>query len=298
MLKYIKKNFERRENGLMQVIITQVLVFVGFLFMQITHKLTGFISFEKICYYTYLSSDGVYTKPWTLLTHFFVHQHFWDLLFNLLSLYSFGRVTVHFLGSKKFLMLYLLGGIVGGLIFVLSYNFLPYFIKIKEQVVDNTLGIHLIGSAAALYAVIIGIATFAPNFALSFFPFFSVKIKHIALVFLIWPIWNLSYDQNGEDMARLGGALWGYVYIQYLLLHNNKKWRVWINQLYLSFKKSKHKFAKNVKKPADNVPIAKKAKDSNISKEEIDAILDKIALYGYKKLTQEEKRKLFDAGED
>lgn len=299
MLQYIKKHFERPNNGLMQVTITQALVFVAFRFMQIIHKLTGFISFEKICYYTYLSSDDLYAKPWTLVTYFFVHQHFGALLFNLQCLYSFGRVTVHFLGSKKFLTIYLLGGIVGGITFVLSYNFLPYFIKIKEEALQNTLSINLIGSSAALYAVITGIATFAPNFALSFFPFFSVKIKHITLVFLIWPIWNLSYGDGGEgiNMARLGGALWGYVYIQYLLLHNNKKWRVWLNQLHASLKQSQNIFVKNVKKPEDNVPTTKKTTYSNISKEEVEAILDKIALYGYKKLTQEEKRKLFDAGE-
>ena len=57
--------------------------------------------------------------PWGIITSMFTHQDFFHLLFNMLTLYFFGSYLVKMIGTKKFLIIYLVGGLVGGLFFVL-----------------------------------------------------------------------------------------------------------------------------------------------------------------------------------
>jgi membrane associated rhomboid family serine protease len=57
--------------------------------------------------------------PWGIITSMFTHQDFFHLLFNMLTLYFFGSYLLKMIGTKKFLIIYLAGGLVGGLFFVL-----------------------------------------------------------------------------------------------------------------------------------------------------------------------------------
>ena len=67
------------------------------------------------------------THPWTLLTYMFVHYDVWHILFNMLWLYWFGQIFLMSFSEKQMVGLYLLGGIAGGLLYLLSYNLFPYF---------------------------------------------------------------------------------------------------------------------------------------------------------------------------
>src|SRR3954463_10659999 len=69
-----------------------------------------------------LSLDGIlHGKIWQLLTFQFLHSTPWPwhVLFNCLGIYFFGRRVEETLGSKKFLGIYLLSGVVGGVLQVL-----------------------------------------------------------------------------------------------------------------------------------------------------------------------------------
>ncbi len=61
-------------------------------------------------------------RPWTLITYMFLHVDFIHILFNLLWLYWFGTVFIQELGLKKLLSTYLLGGLAGGILYVIFYN--------------------------------------------------------------------------------------------------------------------------------------------------------------------------------
>src|SRR5690606_13083634 len=52
-------------------------------------------------------------RPWTLITHMFAHYRIFHILFNMLWLYWFGKIVVEFIGNKKILPLYILGGLSG-----------------------------------------------------------------------------------------------------------------------------------------------------------------------------------------
>ena len=80
--------------------------------------------------YDYFALPHHYTKllfrPWTLITYMFLHVQTMHLIFNMLWFYWFGIIFTDFMGSKRLLYTYLLGGIAGGLLFIIFSNvFMP-----------------------------------------------------------------------------------------------------------------------------------------------------------------------------
>ena len=65
--------------------------------------------------YLALNPDYVMQRPWTLLTHMFVHANFNHLLLNMLVLLFFGMELERRVGKTKFLEIYILSGIVAAL---------------------------------------------------------------------------------------------------------------------------------------------------------------------------------------
>ena len=74
------------------------------------------------------SFDVFLTRPWTIITYMFLHFQFLHILFNILWLYWFGRIFLEFHDQRRLLSLYLIGGIAGGIIYMLAYIFLPPFL--------------------------------------------------------------------------------------------------------------------------------------------------------------------------
>ena len=51
--------------------------------------------------------------PWVWVTHIFLHEGFFHLLWNMLWLYWIGRIFIEYMGSSRFVIIYILGGIAG-----------------------------------------------------------------------------------------------------------------------------------------------------------------------------------------
>ena len=66
-------------------------------------------------------------QPWSLFTYMFLHAGVLHLLFNMLWLYWFGEMFLSIYSARHFQGLYILGGICGGLFYMLAYNVFPYF---------------------------------------------------------------------------------------------------------------------------------------------------------------------------
>lgn len=95
------------------------------------------------------------THPWTLLTYMFVHYDVWHILFNMLWLYWFGQIFLMSFSEKQMVGLYLLGGIAGGLLYLLSYNLFPYF--------DGKEGL-MCGASASIIAIVVATAFRMPDY--------------------------------------------------------------------------------------------------------------------------------------
>ncbi len=280
VITYIKKNFQKPQNGLMQIIIINVLAFLVLLTINLIKKfIIG--SPQEIESYLSVSPQWANFKPWTLFTYSFVTQYPFTLLCNMILLNTFGNIIVSLLGNNRLITLYVFGTIAGGIAFLLAYNFVPFFIKEAAQT-------PLIGASAGIYAVMVGAATFAPNFSFFLFPFISSKLKYIVIFILVSTLAALSYGSESYEViiAKIGGALWGYFYIWYLRLLSTSSWEPWT-----FWTRMRTKFKK---KTSSN--SFKKRNNRQTSQKKIDIILDKISTHGYKNLTNEEKQSLFNAG--
>ena len=234
---------------------------------------------------------------WSLLTYSFLHFGFWHIFWNMLVLYWFGQYVLNLFTEKRFLTIYLLGAICGGLLFVLAYNVFP--------VLSGTLA-YLIGASAAVRAIMIFIAAYTPNAEVRII-FFNVKLWQIGVFVVLSDLIQIPTSGNaGGLIAHLGGALFGYMYA--IQLKKGNDIGLWFEKIMDGFAnmftpkkksplKTVHK-SKSYTKPKQRTSSSKKKYVKTPNQEQIDAILDKISKSGYDSLTKEEKDFLFKAGKE
>lgn len=228
-------------------------------------------------------------RPYTLITHMFSHYGILHILFNMLWLYWMGRILSQYLGDKKILPLYIMGGLVGAVFYLLSFNIFPGF-------ADSLAVARALGASAAVMAITIATATLLPNFTIFIFLIGPVKLKWIAFVVVILDIVGINGLNAGGSIAHLGGAFFGYIFIVQLRKGNDYSetfYKVvnWFKVLFVGKKGPRVAY----KKDKGNTKNRTKHKQgySQSKQERIDAILDKIASSGYDSLSKEEKEFLF-----
>jgi membrane associated rhomboid family serine protease len=215
---------------------------------------------------------------YTLLTYQFFHDGLLHLLFNMLWLYWLGQIFIDFLKPRQFHFVYLVGGLAGGVLYILAYNLFPVF-------EGSVAGATVIGSSAAVMAIIVATATLLPDYSIRLLLLGSVKLKYLALAYIVLDLLDISSANAGGSFAHIGGAVLGFAYIK--LLRSGHDWST------LFARKNRMKVVRN------NRPVNRGAAKSNTTDQrQVDAILDKISKSGYDKLTSEEKEILFKASKD
>lgn len=212
---------------------------------------------------------------YTLLTYQFFHEGFLHLLFNMLWLYWMGQIFLDFLKPRQFHFVYLAGGVAGALFFTLAFHIFPAF-------ANSISGASIVGSSAAVMAVVVAAATLVPDYSMRLMFLGDVKLKYLAAAYIVLDIIGVATTNAGGSFAHLGGALLGFIYIK--SLRNGKDWST------LFKRKSKLKVVRNEAFTKNSSP-----KSNVVAQHEIDAILDKISKTGYDKLSKEEKDTLFKA---
>jgi len=226
-------------------------------------------------------------KPWTILTYGFLHSGFFHLFWNMYLLYFSSRLLLNLFDSKIFLKLYFLGIIIGGLTFILSYNFFPVFQDANP---------YMVGASAGVMSVFIFMSTYSPNLEIKLI-LFNIKLRYLGIAFVLLDVIQIPYGNSGGHIAHLGGAFFGFFYAQRLqkgldigLPLDNLVEK--ISQLFV--RKSK---MKTVYKSKDTSDIKnKKSTMVRDHQRRIDEILDKISMSGYESLSNEEKDFLFRIG--
>lgn len=233
------------------------------------------------------ATESFYLKPWTIISYMFVHQGFIHLLFNLLFLYWFGKIFVQFLNQRQLLGLYLLGGLVGGALYIISFNAFPVFDEIRSVSIA-------IGASASVMAIIIAAATLVPNYNLYMLFFGQVRLKYIAIFVVLIDVLSIPTDNSGGHIAHIGGAIIGFIFI--LFYKKNIDITKWITavldffrELFVPRKSIRVTHKKSKRTESDYEYNSRKKAEQK----EIDSILEKIAKTGYKSLTEKEKEKLF-----
>ena len=223
-------------------------------------------------------------RPWTIITYMFVHQDIWHILFNMLWLYWFGGIFLEYLDQRKLVAVYLLGGISGALVYMISFNIFPAFSGVVSESVA-------IGASASVMAIVIAVAAYVPDYTVNLFLLGRVKIKYLAFgIFILTSIMDFSVNSGGK-LAHIGGAFFGYFYI--LGVRQGHDLGRGINRIidYLAtLFKPRSKIKVTHRKPADEYEYNKTRVEHQAK---INTILDKISKGGYDSLTKEEKDTLF-----
>ncbi|KPM48304.1 rhomboid family intramembrane serine protease [Jiulongibacter sediminis] len=292
----IRQAFSRGNSSSIQLILVNLFVFIGLFLVKLTLSVSAETKpiadgmNENLC----LSADvpGFLLHPWALLTYGFINSSILQLLFNSIALYWFGLLVQDFIGSRKLINIYFLGYIFAGVFYLVSYN----LINMTNATVS--MSSLVTGSNAAVYAVMFATVTLIPDYEFYFFRRFYIKIKYIALAFLVFSFFNPT-----SGILNLGGAGLGYLYIKMLRLGIDlgspiEAVQDWIGSI-------------STRKPPKRAYKSKKFSHSTVGKqgnynvkqeesyipdqEEVDALLDKISVSGYESLTKKEKERLFRA---
>lgn len=293
-------------NILNQLIVINVVGFVVLGVLGVFFTLAGYGElFTSISHYIMVPSDlgQLIFQPWSLITYFFYHQGVFHILFNMLFMYWFGRIISEYLGQNKVLGLYVWGGIFGGLLYLLAYNLIPFY----QGAVATS---YLLGASGGVIAIVVGAAAFMPNYTIPLIFLGPVRLKYIAAFYVITSLLRSTGVNAGGEIAHLGGALAGWLFITQLQKGNDWskviiQFITWVKSLFKPQPKIKVSYRKEKATAGNSSSKSTSTKSSNSSKNsssasqaEIDAILDKISEKGYDALSKEEKQKLFNASKD
>jgi membrane associated rhomboid family serine protease len=136
-------------------------------------------------------------QPWTLVTYMFLHGGLGHLFFNMLSLFFFGPRLEMRLGSRRFLILYLVSGITGGLLHLI---FSPQAA--------------VVGASGAVFGVMLGFARYWPRDQILIWGVFPVEARWMVAGMTVLALF-FGFQPGGgggiAHFAHLGGFLGGWV---------------------------------------------------------------------------------------
>jgi membrane associated rhomboid family serine protease len=307
-MAYTERQFKERmtlgqsDNALMKLIAITLIMFVGLAFM----KAVWYVTYEKNEVLPHFKKeildlfimpadvDKLLSKPWTLITHMFVHTSVWEVFANMLWLWSFGYIMQDLTGNKKIIPIFIYGALAGAIAFILAYNFVP---ALKSQLAFAT----DMGAAAGVMAVAIATTMVSPNYRI--FPMIrgGIPLWVLTIFYILSNVFTISVKDTANIMLHLAGALTGFLYI--FFLRQGYDWGAWMNNFFdwvnNLFNPNKPKKGKSIKDELFyKTSSAPYKKTPNLTQQRVDEILDKINKQGYSFLTDEEKELLKRASKE
>ncbi|MCC8173820.1 MAG: rhomboid family intramembrane serine protease [Odoribacter sp.] len=278
------KNSYRKGSALVRLIYINIGLFLLIKILGVLLILSGYSNSSSQFFLEILGLPAYWQSalyhPWMIITYMFTHFGFFHLLFNMLWLYWFGSMFLNHFNNKQLTTVYILGGISGALLYLLSYNYIPFFAISRYHSIA-------IGASASVMAIVFAVCFYIPQHRIYIFLIGPVKLINLAIFTAIIDIVSIPSDNAGGHIAHLGGALFGIVFVNVLRKGSSvfKK---------TPKKKMKVKY-KNSSSRASDYEYNAKEKGKN---DRINEILDKISRSGYESLTREEKEILFKSGRD
>jgi len=286
----IKKQY-KNGSALIKLIIVNVGVFVAVHILGSILYLSGIGTNDLLFNFLSLpaSFSEIISQPWSIVTYMFLHKGLFHMLMNMLVLYFGSQIFGQFLNQKKLVTVYILGGLSGGLLYILSFNLFPVF----SEVMSHSIAL---GASASVMAILVAAAAYVPNFVVRLMFIGEVKLKYIAMGYLVLDLISIQGNNAGGHIAHLGGALFGFIYIQQL--KKGKDFTLGFSR-FLDYLKAFFQTKRNMKVVYKKQGKTKTNTAYNNQKvanqKKVDAILDKISKSGYESLSADEKAILFDA---
>ena len=240
--------------------------------------------------------DQFLARPWTLITHMFVHdtQSVWHILGNLLWLWAFGYILQDLAGNRKLVPVFIYGALAGALAYMVAYNFVP---PLKV----NLAGARAFGASAGIMGIAIAATTLAPNYRIFTMLNGGIPIWVVTVLYLIIDLATIPEGNPGGHIAHIAGGAMGFLFM--VMLQRGHDWGLWMNNLYdwagNLFNPDKPAKGKVIKSQlfykARIQPFSRRL---TITQQRVDEILDKINQKGYNSLTEDEKEILKRASKE
>lgn len=231
-------------------------------------------------------------RVYQFVTYMFLHANFAHLFFNMFALWMFGRVMEQVLGPKRFLILYMVCGIGAGLMQELA-QYIYYANSILSTYPPEALNNWLtVGASGAIYGILLSFGYTFPDQRLFIFPIpLPIKAKYLIVGYAAIEVFSMlgRAADNVAHMAHLGGMLFAWLLLVYWKKHPSG----------FNFTKPKSRTHSTTirwtsrSESEIDYNARKKAKQ-----EEVDRILQKVRNHGYGSLTEDEKKKLFEASNE
>jgi membrane associated rhomboid family serine protease len=206
----------------------------------------------------------VLTRPWTLVTYMFLHANLGHIFWNMLGLYFFGPRVESRMGERRFITLYLVSGLVGGLLSVaLARN-----------------SIAIVGASGAVLGVLMAFARFWPRERLLIWGIIPIEARWLVIIYAAIDLLGFNgYGRPGiANMAHLGGFAGALLYL-----------------LFLEHRQGARRFKqaatpKVAESTLGNWRNVDRGSIHSVNREEVDRILDKISATGLASLTPQERQ--------
>lgn len=283
----LKRSFQAG-SILKKLIFINVAVFIGIRLLGVLLLLFNLQDLPVLLYLQLPASvTALLSRPWTVLTYMFTHFDLLHILFNMLWLYWFGELFLQFFNERQLGGLYVLGGLAGALLFVVSYNLFPYFRELTSFS-------FLMGASASVMAIVFAVSFYRKDLEITLFLFGRIKLIYLALFTFVIDLLAMTSENAGGHIAHIGGALFGIWFASRYA--QGKDLTTPINRLIdkivnLGKRKPKMSVTYGGRSAKDWDYNARKHQEAA----DIDAILDKLKRSGYGSLSADEKKQLFDA---
>jgi membrane associated rhomboid family serine protease len=244
-------------------------------------------------YYLGLMPLGHGFYPWQLVTYQFMHANFPHLLYNMFGLWMFGMEVEHVWGSRRFLGFYLLCGVAAGI----SQLILAPLLEPTSVISITGAGIPTVGASGAVYAVLVAFAMMFPDRYIFIYFLLPIKAKYLIVALIAFGVLSIGDQGAVANLAHLGGAAAGFVYVIYLSRRFPFQGTVerigwWMNTR--RYRRKEEPYQEVVDAKVFDINERPKT-EQELNQMKIDEILDKISRDGYQGLTEEEKKILFEA---
>lgn len=281
--------------------ITKNLLIINILMYAATYVLSyrGIDLKDYLGLHFFMASDF---RLHQFVTYLFMHGSLEHIFFNMFALWMFGRIIEQVMGPKRFLTYYMVCGIGAGLIQELAQYIhyltlapeLPTFAS--DEIARALNSWNTVGASGAIYGILLAFGMTFPEERMFIIPIpFPIKAKYFVVGYAVIELMSVLLRSNDQvaHTAHLGGMLFGL----FLLLHwrhpdgLQKKLKSWWGKFRKPRRNSDFHYHRNTKF-SDEMDYNSRRK---ANQEEVDRILEKVKRYGYGSLSEEEKRKLFDA---
>ena len=177
------------------------LIFANVLVFLLTYAMPG------LSYVLALVPSRVPVEPWTPITYMFVHGGLWHLLFNMIVLYFFGQRVELRLGGPRFVALYMLSGLGGAALSVLT----PH--------------VAIVGASGATYGVFLAFALYWPHDRIFIWGVLPVKAWVLVVMTTVYSLYA-GFGAAGDNIAHfahLGGYVAAFLYLRWIDLRSERR---------------------------------------------------------------------------